>query len=76
VHVQREDVAEAPDTGLAREVEEAVEAREVDLVLCQVDAAHVERAGVLGLQLRVVVVVERVVADDLVAGRLQRLREL
>ena len=65
--VEREDVAEAPHPRLAGEVEDAVEPAEVELVLGQVEPEHVEAAGVLLLERRVVVVGEAVDADDLVA---------
>ena len=72
--VEREDVAEAPHARLPREVEDAVEAAEVERVLGEVDVADVEAAGVLALERRVVVVGEAVEADDLVAAGLQRSR--
>ena len=50
--VEREDVAEAAHAGLAREMEEPVEAGEVERVLGQVEALHVEPASVLLLQRR------------------------
>ena len=70
--VEREDVAEAAHAGLPGEVEDAVEAREVELVLGQVDALNLDatssRARVLLLQRRVVVVGEAVEPDDVVTG--------
>ena len=45
--VEREDVAEAADARLAGEVEDAVEAGEVELVAGEVEALHVNAAGVL-----------------------------
>src|SRR3954454_4137894 len=45
--VEREHVTEAADARLAGEVEDAVEAGEIELVLGEVDATHVERARVL-----------------------------
>ena len=74
--VEREDVAEAAHARLAGEVEDAVEAGEVELVAGEVEAAHVEPAGVPLLQRGVVVVGERVDPDDLVPGRLERLGEV
>jgi hypothetical protein len=74
--VEREYIAEAAHAGLAREVEDAVEAGEVEIVLCKVDAAHVEPAGVLLLERRIVVVGEAVEADGLVPGGNERLREV
>ena len=57
-------------------MEDAVDAVQVERVLDEVEATHVERGGVLLLQLRVVVVRERVDADDLVAGGEQPLGEM
>ena len=65
--VRAERVAEAAYAGLAREVEDAVDTRELELVLGEVDAPDVEAARVLLLQARVVVVREAVETDDLVA---------
>ena len=48
--VEREDVAEAAHARLAGEVEDAVEAREVELVHGQVEPPHVEPLGVLLLE--------------------------
>ena len=50
-------------------MEDAVEAREFELVLRQVEPPHVQRLGVLLLEARVVVVGEAVDADDFVAAR-------
>ena len=66
--VEREDVAEAAHAGLARQMEQAVQAREVQLVLGEVDAADLEPARVLLLQRAVVVVGEAVDPNDLMAG--------
>ena len=57
-------------------MEDAVEAREVELVLGQVDTADVEAARVLLLKRDVVVVREAVETDDLVAAFEQRLGEV
>ena len=70
--VEREDVAEAAHARLPGEMEDAVEAGEVERILGQVDVADVEPARVLVLERRVVVVGEAVEADDLVAAGLQR----
>ena len=73
--VEREHVAEAPHARLAREVEDTVEAREVELVPNEVALTHVQPLGVLLLEIRVVVVREAVDADDFVAARRERFRE-
>ena len=67
--VEREHVAEAPHAGLTGEMEDAVEAREFELLLRQVEPPHVQRLGVLLLEARVVVVGEAVDADDVVTAR-------
>ena len=74
--VEREDVAEAAHARLPGQVEDAVEAGEIERVLGQVDVANIETAGVLVLERRVVVVREAVEPDHLVAARLQRLGEM
>jgi hypothetical protein len=74
--VDRKDVAEAAHARLRREMEDAVDAVEVELLVGEVDAQHLEAARVLFLLGRVVVVREAVDADDVVPGLLQRAREL
>src|SRR5439155_20143842 len=61
---------------LARQVEDPVGAREVELVLGEVDARHVKARRVLLLERDVVVVGEAVERDDIVAALEQRLREV
>ena len=74
--VDREDAAEAADARLPGKVEHAVEAGEVEVFLCEVDAADLEAACVLLLQRRVVVVGEAVDADDVVAVGHERFGEM
>ena len=69
VEIGLEDVAEAPHAGLSGEMEDAVDAVEVDRVAREVEAADVEPARVLLLQRDVVVVGEAVEADDVVPLR-------
>ncbi len=57
-------------------MEDAVEACEVQLVRGEIEPADVEPARVLLLQRGVVVVRERVHPHDVVAGGLQRFREV
>ena len=57
-------------------MEDGVEAGEVELVLGEILPPQLEPAGVLLLEGRVVVVGEAVDPDHLVAGGLQRLREV
>src|SRR5207244_1220370 len=61
-----EDRPEAADAGLPREMEDPVHSVEVQVALREIEAQHVELAGVLLLQRRVVVVRERVDGEDLV----------
>ena len=71
-NVEREDVAEAADARLRREMEDPVDAGEIERLLGQIDAAHVEPARVLLFLGGVVVVGEAVDADDVVALLEQR----
>ncbi len=57
-------------------MEDAVDAVEIERLLGEIEAAHVEAARVLLLLGRVVVVGEAVDADDVVARLEQRLREV
>lgn len=77
--ILREVVAEArAHAGLPGEVEHAVRAADErgDVVLREVGAHDVQAGRVLLLQRRVVVVVERVDADDLVAGGVECLAQM
>ena len=79
--VEREHVAEAAHAGLRREVEDAVEAREVELASARSTVrrsqpAASSRVGVLLLEREVVVVGEAVDPDDVVAGGGERLGEV
>ena len=65
-HVVREDVAEAAHARLRGEMEDTVEAGQVENVVGQVEPQHLEAADVLLLQLRVVVVAEAVDPDHVV----------
>ena len=65
--IEREDVAEAVDARLAGEMEDPVDAGEVERVVGEVDAPDVEVARVLLLQRRVVVVGEDVEPHHFVA---------
>ena len=51
-NVEREDLAEAPDARLRGEMEDAVDAVEVEWLLGEIEAAHVEAARVLFLLAR------------------------
>ncbi len=73
-NVHREHVAEARDTRLTREVEDAVHPFEVERVLDEVDALDGQSASVLLLQRDVVVVGERVPADGVVPALQKRRR--
>ncbi len=75
-HVKREDVPEAAHARLAGEVEYTVEAAEVELVLGEIEPAHVQAARVPLLDRRVVVIGEAVDPDDLVPGRRECFREM
>jgi hypothetical protein len=75
-NVDRKDVSEAADARLRREVEHAVHAGQIERLLGQIAAQHVEPAGVLLFFGRVVVVGEAVDADDVVAILEQRVRKL
>ncbi len=74
--VDREDVAEAAHARLRGEVEDAVDAVEIECILREVEPPDVEPARVLLLLGRVVVVREAVDADDLVPRRDERLGEV
>ena len=74
--VEREDVPEAAHSRLPGEMEDTVPAREVELVVREVEPPHVEAARVPLLQRGVVVVGERVDPDHLVPRGQQRLGEM
>src|SRR5581483_7071485 len=74
--IEREDLAEAPHAGLARQMEDAVDAVEVERVGGEVEAQDVEAGGVPLLLCRVVVVGEAVDSDDLVAGVRELVRQM
>ena len=57
-------------------MEDAVDTGKVETFLCEIEACDVEAGRVLFLQGRVVVVGEAVDADDVVAHRLQGVREM
>jgi hypothetical protein len=74
--VQLEDVAEAAHPGLPGEVEDAVDAAQVERVAREVEPEDLEAGGVVLLHGRVVVVVERVDPDDVVTALDERVREV
>ena len=61
---------------MSRKVEDAVDAGELEVLLCEVEAGDVEARRVLLLQRRVVVVGKAVNAEDLVTLSRQRLCEV
>jgi hypothetical protein len=75
-HVLLEHVTEAAHAGLAGEMEDAVDAFEVELVLREVEARHVQSRRVLLLQGRVVVGGEAVDTHDVVPAGDERFREM
>ena len=74
--VERKDLAEAADTRLGRQMEDSVDAGEIERFLGQVAMQHVEPPSVLLFFGGVVVVGEAVHSDDVVAGLVQRMRKL
>jgi hypothetical protein len=74
--VDGKHVAEAAHPGLRREMEDTVDAVEVERLLCEVESQDVEPACVLFLLGRVVVVREAVDAHDLVTRRDELLCEV
>jgi len=75
-NVDRKDVPEAADARLRREVEDPVHAGQIERLLGQIAAQHVEPACVLLFFNRVVVVGETVDSDDVVALFDQRVGKL
>jgi len=75
-HVDGKDVAEAAHPRLRSEVEDAVDAVEIELVLREVEPAHVEPTRIPLFLGEVVVVREAVDADNVVSRLAERLGEV